>query len=896
MRALDFLPGPADFDRLPLDIQASLLDSLRSEWQIESLGMMINYKLNWTEWYSIREFVQNALDATESVILLYEDTLKISYIADNGSGIILRHMFLGEQKGETEKEIHCLRGRFGEGMKLSLLPLMREGSRIIIRTVGTDYHFAAVERQDPKGNFHQITMFSRPNTITQGTVVAIENINCLPYRNNFAPMIAEDSPEVVIVTVKGGPEEYDDCKVRQVFDLPGRVYVRDIYVNTYDAFFGYNFWFDDTRNVLSSDRNEIRDTNYNIRKEFCYLLKANCVPYLTRLFSQFYSTTSVVNPVTQRSFLKNETIEWAALHRYSNLDDIEANDAMAIFEIILNLVNKEFSWSRDSREQKMLEHHGIADLRDILPDLRDMLVQFSLVKDPKDLARAAELTTETVVITAEDFRVATVDEAEELTNALTAIQEQLLCFQAALGYHFNDLRNVNIRFYAGNFKGTEQKVYGYFDRRTRTVYIHTKNLNVMTSVLRVFIHELAHAYCEECVDISQEFEDALQDLSTYMIEFVAEGKCDIDALQSACSVINRYHQEFNQVIQEKVEAVGNPFGLVRPAQADTKDRDLLDRAFFQISKKAFAEIEDVVPILWGYSPSANRYNMEWNCRGRQLKDRSRMPTEQIMKEDLTILRKLGIDLPLLVDSFDETQWKSLLAEGPRELEPHLLVQGENWSDPDTCLSFVINHPSRWIKARNFKAYMDLINTFPDTSAMNYEEVDAARQGYYAGAFADPVRLQQLRTAAPTILALEHPAQKMVELDYYAYPLKERLIEWAGNLGWPEVTTQALTVFDPTNRRYAVYAAAKQPDISPIVRLVATETHPEVMQAALESINKLDRTLFYQLLDQNYSKLRRLTTGDDFHYEKENLTNFLDRVIHARETFNKYGHWPYSMRR
>jgi len=69
-----------------------------------------------------------------------------------------------------------------------------------------------------------------------------------------------------------------------------------------------------------------------------------------------------------------------------------------------------------------------------------------------------------------------------------------------------------------------------------------------------------------------------------------------------------------------------------------------------------------------------------------------------------------------------------------------------------------------------------------------------------------------------------------------------------------------------------------------------------MQAALESINKLDRTLFYQLLDQNYSKLRRLTTGDDFHYEKENLTNFLDRAIHARETFNKYGHWPYSMRR
>lgn len=851
MKAIDHLPVPQDFT-IPLHITAAELENYRSGWQIESLGMMLNYKMNWVEWYAIREFVQNALDATGSATLLHDDQLEMSYIVDNGPGIILRHLFLGEQKGETEREVHCLRGRFGEGMKLGLLPLMRDGNRILIRTVGTDYHFAAVERTDPRGVFHQINMLSRPNTITSGTVIAIHGpTNCLDYKEMFAPMLAESRPDLVLLSVKGGPEEFDDCKIRQVFGLPGRIFVRDIYVCDLPALFGYNFWFEDTRSVLSTDRNEIKDRNYNFRKEFAYLMKASCKAFMEPLFTQLYSEDAF--SIQGKPIQKIELLEWTVLTNF-RADNLDAEDAMTIYEIILSLVGQEFSWSRKSNEQKILEHHRIADLRDKLPDFRDLLIKYNLIKDPKDLARAAELTNETVIISANDFRAVDLGGVEQdLANSLEIIHRELRCYCEQLSRNtVHELRDVRLAFYAGNFKGSEERVLGYFERSSRTVYIHVKNLISFHNTMRVFIHEISHADCDTCADITQEFEDAMERISANIIELVARGSCDVDALMSACREIDRNEREFFQVIEEKVLLVGNPFGLIRPEHVNPKDRDLLDSVFYRIAHGAFTDFYEIKPILWGFSPYANSYRLEWTARGFNTKSKSYSPIErermtraQIIAEDLKTLQKLGFDLPEQADNLTEEEWVQLIDTYPskhtaRELNPRYKLAQEDWNNPEQCLRLLLEHPSELIKTRNLAALLNLANV----SRIGDTEL-------WTG---DPQILSALRASAKQILDLQHPAQEMIQQDLYSYPIKEELVEWSGRFGWLEVLKEALTAYAPNVRTLAIREIAEKKDEA--AQKILWQEFPKLLsiEQAPKPLSALIRVLKENLFDEDLRKV------------------------------------------
>lgn len=897
MRALDSLPSPHDFDKVPLEIKASDLDALRATWQVESLGMMLNYKMNWTEWHAIREFVQNALDATEKVTLLYENQEQISYVVDNGSGIILRHMFLGEQKGETEREINCLRGRFGEGMKLSLLPLMRNGSRVLIRTKGTDYHFVAVERIDPKGVFYQINMLSQPNLVTQGTVIAIEKVDCLKYRNKFAPMLVEMQPESVLLTVRGGPEEYGDCKVRQVFNVPCQIFVRDIYVCSINAIFGYNFWFEDTRQVLSTDRNELRDSFHNIRKEFRYLAKASNPAFVKLLFSTIYeSTRELTNPVTKESFPVRDSLEWYSLNNVNTYTDA---DAVAFFEVIFDLVGKEFSWSRDVKEQKTLEHHRIIDLKGRFPDMRDLLAKAGLVKDPLDLSRAAELTNETVVISADDFRNVDLGGVEQdIVQALDKIHQELDCVRHELCKYdqWSPLHKVKILFYAGNFKGSEEKVAGYYERQTQRIYIHVKNIDKFHETLRVFIHELAHASCNDCIDISQEFEDAMQSIAANFIELALDGTCDVEGLKNACKELSRNDREFDQVVQEKVLIVGNPLNLIRPENINSQDRDLLDQVFLQISHGAYADFDDITPILWGFSPNTKKYNMSGNCRGKTHTKRERMTDAEIVKEDLITLRKLKIELPLRIKEMTIPDdgfrlWITLLSEGFRD-DLHgtdenslLLVANEDWSKPGVCLDFVREHPSRHIKNRNFKAFINLINPFPSEwkkTADPEQNLELTRQRYWKGEFANQQWLQKLRDAAPEIMSLEHPAQKFSNFDFYEYPLKTNLLDWADKLGWLEVLKEARACFDPGLRKKVIIMLDRWNQLNALIDMNSQETNLENLCELLGVFQKrLSPEELKAIVNQSYDRYYRLINDAKQDPYAEKLANHLERIHSAK---------------
>ena len=214
----------------------------------------LDYKQSWTVWMGLREFVQNAFDIStdpksrnrlDTVDLKYDAKRKIGYIIDQGDGIKFRDMFLRESKGKTRWERRCLRGRFGEGMKYALIPLLREGHQVMVRTVGADYHFTAAPVGMEGEAFNLIHMIQTSNNNKKGTCIAISGVDPNDYKYRFVPFIERDAPEEILVKAVQGCEARHAIRGR--IDRRGALYVRDIYVSPINSYYSYNFWFNNTK-------------------------------------------------------------------------------------------------------------------------------------------------------------------------------------------------------------------------------------------------------------------------------------------------------------------------------------------------------------------------------------------------------------------------------------------------------------------------------------------------------------------------------------------------------------------------------------------------------------------------------------------------------------------------
>jgi hypothetical protein len=89
--------------------------SLNTEWKSIQYPITINYRSHWSEWESIRELIQNALDVSGSYTLeKLSDSLTIS---DNGEGLKVSDLLFGVTSKANNSS---MRGKFGEGLKTLL--------------------------------------------------------------------------------------------------------------------------------------------------------------------------------------------------------------------------------------------------------------------------------------------------------------------------------------------------------------------------------------------------------------------------------------------------------------------------------------------------------------------------------------------------------------------------------------------------------------------------------------------------------------------------------------------------------------------------------------------------------------------------------------------------------
>lgn len=548
---------PTKFD-LPIHLDSEALEKVRSEYLgIISMGFGIGFRSHWTVWMAVREFVQNAFDITyemyetreslASVRLDYDPRADVGYIIDKGTGIKFRHLFLDEQKGVSPWERRCLRGKFGEGMKLAIIPLLREGHQIIIRTIGFDYTFGSVDMEGGEKNFSIIHMFRKRNDNKSGTCIAIKGVDPNVFRSNFIPYIQKEDPQRILLTIE------NDCKVRQILlNSPtetkllgaskklrrnavsggeakkkrerrkkkvakarlmkeaarlerrrarrmsgaGNLFVRDIFVTKMNSFYSYNFWFANPAKILDPDRNTIKENEFCkglIRAEFKKLLYS-IADEGRIVWKSIFGTMFRANLTPAQ---RRDNFEWKYLDKTEGGLSLAASQAL--FEVISEVVGTEkFTWSEHYGEGKVLEHLGYLDLKDKLPNFLPVLGKF--IKSPDDLAEMRELKDKVAVITTDDFKF-----SKRASKLVKNIYKGLLY---TLRYRYR-LQGISLYLYTGNFQEEGKTISGFYRHHTKSIYLHAKGLLNPSRFIETFIHEAAHALCDGCKDITEEFENAL---------------------------------------------------------------------------------------------------------------------------------------------------------------------------------------------------------------------------------------------------------------------------------------------------------------------------------------------------------------------------------------------------
>lgn len=228
------------------------LEEFRSDWEpagwkLIIIGPTATWRTEWTEWEAIRDIVQNALDETEGYSSGYDD--QGLWIRDAGKGIAIENFLLGPA---SLKPDHA-RGKFGEGMKIAALTLLRKGYSVKVDTAGREVYLVFV-KVPIDGQVEQLAAIWRPGGRSQGTVFHIIGYHGPDFKDRFAvnipgkDIVWQDSSQLV---------EPIRRRNQIIASPPGRIYARDIYMRDIKSPFSYNLW----SFPLAPDRHAPRDEN-----------------------------------------------------------------------------------------------------------------------------------------------------------------------------------------------------------------------------------------------------------------------------------------------------------------------------------------------------------------------------------------------------------------------------------------------------------------------------------------------------------------------------------------------------------------------------------------------------------------------------------------------------------
>lgn len=204
-------------------------------WRLITIGPTSTWREGWGTWEAIRDIVQNALDESEAYTYGFgKDGL---WIADRGKGLAVADFLLGPPKLKPD----YARGKFGEGMKVASLALLRLGYPLHVETVGREL-WTIFLLQKVNGHVETLAALWRPDGSKRGTVFHIIGYTGSVYTDNFSVNL----PRSAVIAQGAAPlfhpiQRYNQLINYKFPDGP-RIFARDIYMRDIVSPFSYNLW------------------------------------------------------------------------------------------------------------------------------------------------------------------------------------------------------------------------------------------------------------------------------------------------------------------------------------------------------------------------------------------------------------------------------------------------------------------------------------------------------------------------------------------------------------------------------------------------------------------------------------------------------------------------------
>ena len=251
-------------------------------WKLIIIGPTSTWRTEWGAWESIRDIVQNCLDEVEGYKYGFDhDGL---WIADDGKGVAVEDFLLGPPKLKPD----YARGKYGEGMKIASLALLRLGHPVRVQTVGKDLWICFVQQQI-NGRVEQLAALWKPGGSRTGTRFHIIGYHDSAYPERFAVNLPRSLILAEVPSLVFQPKQRYNQLLRNEGmasggtwgsgQVKGRIYARDIWLEDIASPFSYNLW----GFTLAPDRHGPKD-HYSLYQDMGRLwCGVNKVPLLKML-------------------------------------------------------------------------------------------------------------------------------------------------------------------------------------------------------------------------------------------------------------------------------------------------------------------------------------------------------------------------------------------------------------------------------------------------------------------------------------------------------------------------------------------------------------------------------------------------------------------------------------
>ena len=222
-------------------------------WRLIFIGPTSTWRQDWGEWDAIRDIVQNSLDEVERYRFGTDD--EGLWIIDNGKGLGVADFLLGPPKSKPD----YARGKFGEGMKIAALALLRKGYPVHVKTVNRELWIIFLE-QKVNGKVQTLAALWKPDGIRIGTEFHIIGYFGPAYERYFAVNL----PRSLILAEVPSPLSEPIRRFNQLIKaeelacspIGGIIYARDIYMRDMSSRFSYNLWGFDMAPDRHAPKNE----------------------------------------------------------------------------------------------------------------------------------------------------------------------------------------------------------------------------------------------------------------------------------------------------------------------------------------------------------------------------------------------------------------------------------------------------------------------------------------------------------------------------------------------------------------------------------------------------------------------------------------------------------------